>query len=109
MDGVLQRPEPIRRFAAPPPAPSRRGGQCMMNSPGGRVRGGNKILTKGFTNTVVVSPWHRIDRLSPPWGGGWNIPLPCRSHLWLNGFRGAPPPPGRSAASSRPLHRGRAV
>jgi len=43
-------------------------------------------------------------------GRGWNIPLPCRSHLWLNGIRQAtPPPPGAFRASARPLPRGRAV
>jgi len=36
-------------------------------------------------------------------------PFPCRSRFPLNGIYRSPPPPGRSAASSRPLERGRAV
>jgi len=77
---------------------------------------GNRILRGVFTGNQVKgcsSLAVRLWDITPPGvgltGRGWNIPFPCRSRFPLNGIYRSPPPPGRSAASSRPLERGRAV
>ena len=118
---------PLRGLLPPPPEGA---GKCLAIDPdtvhgeqekdSGRVfmtaertspvapyRWGITPVGEGLTGRGVEHPpplsRHGTENLSR-----WK-PLSCLPHLWLNGLRGSPPPPGRSAASSRPLQRGRAV
>ncbi len=110
----IRRPTPTARPLRGLLPPPQGGGQYGMIAPdtvhgererdlgeGDRIDGRERISLPGSVSTGYHPPGGGARR-----GGGWNIPLPCRLRLWLNGIRGSPPPPGRSAASSRPLQRG---
>ena len=109
-----------RPLTRPPPAPSRGGGQVFGDSTGYRVRGRRPDLRECQVRprSSGLLPGHRIYGESPPWGEGLTgrgveHPPPLspayQPDTLLPWEVETPPPPGRSAASSRPLPRGRAL
>ena len=91
---------------APPPAPSRGGGQCMAIAPdtlhGGkqdlrgvsRLKPGEGMLSRGSASMGYRPRGGGADGEG---GGGDVSPLPCRSRFPLNGIYRSPPPPGRAS------------
>ena len=94
-----------------------RAGKCMAIGPVAVSGGGSRISVKGVhvdgrerIPLMAVRLWDIANRGRGRRGRGkGTFPRPCLLCLRLNGIRETPPPPGRSAASSRPLPRGRAV
>ena len=90
-----------RPLPRPPPAPSRGRAVCGDSPdtvPGERERISVRVIALTAERLSVpgsVSTGYHPRGGGARRGGGWNIPLPCRLRLWLNGIRRPPPPPGR--------------
>ena len=103
----------LRETPPPPPGPGKPGGQVYGDWPGGRVRGrkqemdlseGVHVDGRGVVSSLAVYLWENRQSGEGLTGRGkGTFPRPCLLCLRLNGIRETPPPPGRSAASSRPL------
>jgi len=117
---VLRRITPATRpLPRPPPAPFTRGGQCTAIVPD-TVHGAETGFRWGVVTLTAERgsvPWHCIDGESPRGGGGSpgrgrNVPSPvstCHRKRFSKAGVDHPRRPAATAASSRPLHRGRAV
>ena len=105
-------PPPPGRYRGLLPPPPEGAGKCLAIDPdtvsGEQERdSGVSVHTDGRER---ISPGRCIHGESPPRGGadgeGAERPFPCLGMSSKTSLAGSPPPPGRSAASSRPLNGG---